>query len=57
MFLTGERFTAQHAFECGFVSHIAEGDLDEYTVNLAAQIAKAASTTLLLGKRAFYRQM
>jgi enoyl-CoA hydratase/carnithine racemase len=56
MLLTGERFTAQHAYECGMVSHIARGDLDEYTTNLAIHIAMAASTTLFLGKRGFYRQ-
>jgi enoyl-CoA hydratase/carnithine racemase len=56
MLLTGERFTAQHAYECGLVSHIADGDLDEYTANLAAEMAKAASTTLILGKRGFYQQ-
>ena len=56
MLLTGERFTAQRAFECGLVSHIAEGDLDKYTQDLAAQIAGAASTTLFLGKRGYYQQ-
>ena len=56
MLLTGEKFSALHAYECGLVSHIAEGDLDEYTSRLAAEIARAASTTLFLGKRAFYEQ-
>jgi len=56
MLLTGERFTAQRAFECGLVSHIAEGDLDRYTQGLAVQIAAAASTTLFLGKRGYYQQ-
>jgi enoyl-CoA hydratase/carnithine racemase len=56
MLLTGERFSAQQALECGMVSHIAEGDLDEYTSRLATHIAKAASTTLFLGKRGFYQQ-
>lgn len=56
MLLTGEQFSALKAYECGLVSHIAEGDLDEYVVNLAAEIAKAASTTLILGKRGFYEQ-
>jgi len=56
MLLTGEQFSATHAYKCGLVSHIAEGDLDEYTMNLASEIAKAASTTLFLGKRGFYEQ-
>lgn len=56
MLLTGEPFPASHAYECGLVSHIAEGDLDEYTTSLASGIAKAASTTLFLGKRGFYEQ-
>ena len=56
MLLTGEPFTAQRAFEYGLVSHIAEGDLDKYTQDLAAQIAGAAATTLFLGKRGYYRQ-
>src|SRR6202044_3826271 len=57
MLLTGERFSAQQAYEAGIVSHIAAGDLDEYTLNLAIEIAKAASSTLILGKRAFYEQL
>jgi len=56
MLLTGELFTAQKALECGLVSHVAEGDLDKYTQDLAAQIAGAASTTLFLGKRGYYQQ-
>lgn len=56
MLLTGERFTAQQAYQSGLISHIAEGDLDEYTVKLASEIAQAASTTLFLGKRGFYEQ-
>lgn len=56
MLLTGELFSASHAYECGLVSHVAEGDLDEYTTSLASEIAKAASTTLFLGKRGFYEQ-
>jgi enoyl-CoA hydratase/carnithine racemase len=56
MLLTGERFTAQHAYECGLVSHIAKGDLDGFTAKLAADIAKAASSTLILGKRGYYQQ-
>jgi len=56
MLLTGEPFSAQHAYECGLISHIAEGDLGEFTSNLATHIAKAATTTLFLGKRSFYEQ-
>jgi enoyl-CoA hydratase/carnithine racemase len=57
MLLTGESFSAQQAYEGGIVSHIAEGDLDDYTLSLAVEIAKAASTTLILGKRGFYEQL
>ena len=56
MLLTGERFSAKQAYECGLVSHIAVGDLDQYTSTLVSEIAKAASTTLFLGKRGFYEQ-
>jgi enoyl-CoA hydratase/carnithine racemase len=56
MLLTGERFSAQQASACGLVSHIADGNLDEYTSSLAKDIAKAASSTLFLGKRGFYEQ-
>lgn len=56
MLFTGEPFSASHAYECGLVSHIAKGGLDEYTTHLASEIAKAASTTLFLGKRGFYEQ-
>jgi len=56
MLLTGEVFSAQRAYACGMISHIADGDLDEYTLNLAAQIAEASSRTLFLGKRGFYQQ-
>jgi len=56
MLVTGERFTAQHAYECGLISYIAKGDLDVFTSNLAAEIARSASSTLILGKRAYYQQ-
>jgi enoyl-CoA hydratase/carnithine racemase len=55
--LTGEQFSAQRAFEFGLVSHVSEGDLDEYTAALATDIAMAAGTTLFLGKRGYYGQM
>jgi len=54
--MTGERFSAEQAYQCGLVSHIAEGDLDGYTAKFAAQIAQSASSTLFLGKRGFYEQ-
>lgn len=56
MLLTGEQYSAQQAYDCGLISHIAEGDLDQYTGIIAEDIAKAASTTLILGKRGFYEQ-
>ena len=56
MLFTGEQFSAQQAYAYGLVSHISKGDLDEFTSNLAASIAKATSTTLFLGKRGFYEQ-
>ena len=56
MLLTGEHFSAQKAYECGLVSHIAEGELNEFTMKLAQDIGTAASTTLFLGKRGYYRQ-
>ena len=56
MLLTGEKFYGKEAYEFGLVSHLAEENLDDFTNKLAADIAKAASTTLFLGKRAFYEQ-
>lgn len=56
MLFTGERLSAQQAYAYGLISHISEGDLDEYTSSLAGNIAKAASTALFLGKRGFYQQ-
>jgi len=56
MLFTGEPISAQHAYECGLISHVATGDLDEFTAKLANDIAEAASTTLFLGKRGFYQQ-
>ena len=41
MFFPGEQFSANQAYTCGLISHIAEGNLDEYTANLAAHIAAA----------------
>jgi len=56
MLFTGERISAQRAYECGLISHIASGDLEEFTAKLANDIAQSASTTLFLGKRGFYQQ-
>ena len=57
MLLTGEPFSAQKAYDCGLVSHISRGgDLNEFTMKLAEEIAQAASTTLVLGKRGYYQQ-
>ena len=57
MLLTGESLSAQQAHDRGLVSHIApQGGLDEFTSGVAEQVARAATTTLVVGKRAFYRQ-
>jgi len=57
MLLTGESLSAQQAHDRGLVSHIAppQDGLDEFTSGVAEQVARAATTTLVVGKRAFYR--
>jgi enoyl-CoA hydratase/carnithine racemase len=56
MLLTGEEFSAAQALEMGLISHVARTDLEVFTRDLAARIAMAASSTLLVGKRGVYGQ-
>lgn len=58
MLLTGEPITADVAKDWGLVNRIVPSDkLEEETMNLARQIAKASSTILRIGKQAFYNQI
>jgi enoyl-CoA hydratase/carnithine racemase len=58
MLLTGEPIDAETAAEWGLVNFIVSADeLREATLKLAKQIAKASSSTLGIGKQAFYAQI
>lgn len=58
MLLTGTPIDAREAERVGLVSRVVPAErLDEETLALAQQIARASADTLALGKRAFYAQM
>jgi enoyl-CoA hydratase/carnithine racemase len=58
MLLTGTPITAKEALECGLVNRVvAAKGLEEEVMALARQISAASSTTVAIGKRAFYRQL
>ena len=57
MLLTGDLITAARARELGLINRVvAESELDNATIKLAAQIAAKSPLTLAIGKEAFYRQ-
>ncbi len=58
MLFTGQPLSATDAERYGMVNRVVPLErLSEETWNLAGQIATAASSTLALGKRAFYEQL
>lgn len=58
MLLTGTAISAQEALECGLVNKVVPGDeLEEQTMALARKIASASSSTVAIGKAAFYQQI
>ena len=58
MLLTGVPISADEALQFGLVSRVVpDGDLEQQTIELARQIAKASAYTLSIGKRGFYQQV
>ena len=58
MLLTGDLVSAQDALEYGLVNRVVPGDnLEEATQSLARKVASAPTSTVSIGKTAFYRQM
>jgi enoyl-CoA hydratase/carnithine racemase len=58
MLLTGSPISAQEAERAGLVNRVVPSDrLAEETKKLAQQIAAASSSTVALGKKAFYEQL
>ena len=58
MLLTGDLVSAQDALKYGLVNRVVPGDkLKEATQSLALKVASAPTSTISIGKSAFYRQM
>ncbi|NQW18627.1 MAG: enoyl-CoA hydratase [Chloroflexi bacterium] len=58
MLLTGMPISADEALQFGLVSRVVlDDELEQQTIDLAQQIAKASSHTLSVGKRGFYEQV
>ncbi len=58
MLLTGEPISAHDAQKSGLVNRVVPADeLQEATLSLARKVASAPSSTVSMGKAAFYRQM
>ncbi len=58
MLLTGQPISAEEALSAGLVNRVVPADrLDEETLALAEKVASAPTSTVAIGKSAFYRQM
>ena len=58
MLLTGEPVPAQEALNSGLVNRVVPAEeLQETTLSLARKVASAPTSTVSVGKSAFYRQM
>jgi enoyl-CoA hydratase/carnithine racemase len=58
MLLTGDLISADEARTAGLVNRVVPtAELEQATLELANQIAKASATVIGLGKQAFYRQL
>ncbi|QTA80713.1 Enoyl-CoA hydratase/isomerase [Desulfonema limicola] len=58
MLLTGDMFSAEHAFNIGLVNKVVkEHELDSTVEELALKIASKSPLTVSIGKRAFYKQI
>ena len=58
MLLTGHPISADYAAEIGLINRVVSpDDLEQSVLQLARQIGEASSSTVALGKQAFYNQM
>ena len=58
MLLTGEKLNSQDAVQFGLINHsVPQEQLRNKTMNLAKLIASKPSSTVKIGKEAFYRQV
>ena len=58
MLLTGQPISADYAAEIGLINRVVSADdLEQNVLNLARQIGGASSSTVVLGKQAFYKQV
>ena len=58
MLLTGQPISADYAAEIGLINRVVSpDDLEQSVLNLARQIGDASSSTVILGKQAFYKQV
>ena len=58
MLLTGQPISADEALSAGLVNRVVPSDrLDEETFALAEKVASTPTSTVAIGKPAFYRQM
>ncbi len=58
MLLTGQPISADYAAEIGLINRVVSpDDLEQSVLNLARQISDASSSTVILGKQAFYKQV
>ena len=58
MLLTGHPISADYAAEIGLINRVVSpDDLEQSVLQLARQIGEASSSTVTLGKQAFYNQM
>ena len=58
MLLTGQPISAGYAAEIGLINRVVSpDDLEQSVLNLARQIGGASSSTVVLGKQVFYKQV
>ena len=58
MLLTGQPISADYAAEIGLINRVVSpDDLEQSVLNLARQIGEASSSTVVLGKQVFYKQV
>jgi len=58
MLLTGQPISADYAAEIGLINRVVSPeDLEQSVLNLARQIGGASSSTVVLGKQVFYKQV
>jgi len=58
MLLTGQPISADYAAEIGLINRVVSpDDLEQSVLNLARQIGGSSSSTVVLGKQVFYKQV